>query len=234
MPTNAAFPGAKILGLRRTVGVRLAARVLAKEIVFITRCKSRMAIGRPDDAELIRVHPCTRFNCKAALQRLTNILTRIILWLLRGLHGQIAKVPASGAETGELVVRRQKRVRFTIALNLRDFSHGLARRTPPRILRSHWAAVRTDQFKHQSIGQVAVMRDREHFAARDLFIIVHIVPQLADRRVALAGIIGEHFVGAAFAVTEHDNAVQIVTTGHQRIFKAHERREFAGLIIAFH
>ena len=75
------------------------------------------------------------------------------------------------------------------------------------------------------------MRNGQHLAACNLFIIVHIVPQLADGCVALPRIIWENLVGPAFAIAEHDNAVQIVTVGHQRIFKAHERGELARFII---
>ena len=58
------------------------------------------------------------------------------------------------------------------------------------------------------------MRNRQHFAAGYLFIIIHIVPQLADRCVALARIIWENLVRPAFAIAEHDHAMQIVTAGH--------------------
>ena len=51
------------------------------------------------------------------------------------------------------------------------------------------------------------MRDRQHLAASDLLIIVHIVPQLADRRFALARVVGQDLVRTAFAVPEHDDAM---------------------------
>ena len=122
-------------------------------------------------------------------------------------------------------------MRLAITLNLGDFGHRFARCAPPGICSGHWSAIWTNQFKHQAIGKVAVVRNGQHLAAGDLFIIVHIVPQLADGCVALPRIIWENLVGPAFAIAEHDNAVQIVAVGHQRIFKAHERGELARFII---
>ena len=122
-------------------------------------------------------------------------------------------------------------MRFAIALNLRDFGHRFARCAPPGICGGHRSAIWTNQFKHQAIGQIAVVRNGQHLAARDLFIIVHIVPQLADGCVALPRIIWKNLIGPAFAIAEHDHTVQIVAAGHQRIFKAHERGELARFII---
>ena len=122
-------------------------------------------------------------------------------------------------------------MRLAITLNLRDFGHRFACCAPPRICSGHWSAIWTNQFKHQAIGKVAVVRNGQHLAACNLFIIVHIVPQLADGCVALPRIIWKNLVGPAFAIAEHDHTVQIVAAGHQRIFKAHEGGELARFII---
>ena len=124
-------------------------------------------------------------------------------------------------------------MRFAVAFDLRDFGDGLTRSATAGILRGHRTAIGSYQFKHQAVGQVAVVRNREHFAARHLFIIVHIVPQLADWRIALAGIIRQDSIRPALAVAEHDDTVQIVAAGHQCIFKPHEGCELARFIIAF-
>ena len=124
-------------------------------------------------------------------------------------------------------------MRFAITLDLRHFDNGFMRRAPPSIIGRHWAAVWTGEFEHQAIGEIAVMRDRKHFAVCRLFIGVHIIPQLVNTAIVPKRTERQHFVGLILAIAEHHHAVQIVTARHQCIFKSHKRGELAGLIITF-
>ena len=71
-------------------------------------------------------------------------------------------------------------MRFAVTFDLGNFNDRFTRSATTGIFGSHWSTTRTDKFEHQTVGQVAVMRNCKHFTTRPLFIIVHIVPQLAD------------------------------------------------------
>ena len=122
---------------------------------------------------------------------------------------------------------------LAVALDLGDFNQRLAGGTSAGIIRRNGSSARLHHFKHQAVRNIAVMRNGEHLTAGFLFIGVHIVPQLVDRIGAFGlWVIGTNLVGPRFAIAKDDNAVQIVAIGHERIFKAHERSELAGLVIA--
>ena len=124
-------------------------------------------------------------------------------------------------------------MRLAVALDLCHLDQRFVRRAPAGIGRRHRPATGADHLEHQPARDIAVVRDGEHLPARRLLIGVHIVPQLADRRVALSRIIGQDLIGLVLTVAEHDDAVHIVAARHQRVLEPDESGELAGLVIAF-
>ena len=120
---------------------------------------------------------------------------------------------------------------FAIPLNLRRLNQGLLRAAAAGIGRRHWPAIGACQLKHQSIGQVGIVRNGKDFAARLLFISIHIVPKLIGAGADKGGE-GQNLICLILAIAHDDDTVEIVALAHQRIFKAHKGSEFAGAVIA--
>src|SRR5262245_20907267 len=127
-----------------------------------------MRIGRSDEAELERVDAELQLVGEAALQRLARVLAGQHVGLLE-LGTEAAAIPT--LEVGELVARREGRMRLAVALGLGRLVYRLP--APPalgvvaveRLLRGQRNVV-----EHQAVGEVAVVRDREQLAARLLLV----------------------------------------------------------------
>ena len=96
---------------------RLRGRCLAEEILLLDRGEAGMRIGASDQAELVRVHPELGFHLEAVAQRRTPVLEFQHLGLLGDSEIEVALVPY--LEVRKLIVRRQERMRFAVALDLR-------------------------------------------------------------------------------------------------------------------
>ena len=137
-----------------------------------------MGIGTADQAELVGVGAKLGFELEAVLQRRARILELEHLGRLRHAGIEIAEVP--GLEVGELVIGRQRRMRFAVALGLRR----LVEPFPPGALLDIFLVHRLageglDQREHAAVGQVAVVGDRQHVAAGLVLIGLHPLPQVA-------------------------------------------------------
>ena len=129
---------------------------------------------------------------------------------------------------GELVVRREQRVRFRLALALLDLDQpfvAVARGRPGGVDRPAGGVVDVDRV-HPAVAHVGVVRDGQQFIAR-LALRVHPSPELggilgverAERRV-------RHLVAS-----EENIAVQIALARHRGPLVRAEGRELAGMIV---
>ena len=190
-----------------------------------------MRIGASDQAELVGVDPEFGFHLEAVPQRRTPVLEFQHLGLLGDGEIEVALVP--DLEVRELVVRRQERMRFAVALDLRH----LVERLPAHPVLGIFAVdpragEQLDDREHDAVAQIAVVREREDFGAGLFLGRRHPLPQVAriraaerrQRRVRL----DQRGLGAA--VAPDDIAMQIVSAGVRGPLIADEGGEAAGLV----
>ena len=133
------------------------------------------------------------------------------------LRVEIAEVPA--LEVGELVVRRQERMRLAVALGLRGLVEPLPSCPLLGILPVDRLAEGLDDGEHQAVAQIAVVRDGQHAAAGLLLVGL---PSTSRARAGLSlperRIHGERLDLARLVavVAEDDVAVQVVAAGVAR------------------
>ena len=84
--------------------------------------------------------------------------------------------------------------------------------------------------EHEAIAEIAVVRDGEHLAARQLLVSVHELPEVR-RILAVEGGKGNDLLHAVHVVAENDGAMKIVAVGHGSPFEAVQRGENARLVI---
>ena len=119
--------------------------------------KRGVRIGRTDHAELEWVRPDLLLILEAALERLARVLAR---QHVRCVDGSPKATLVPGFEIRELILRREHRVRFAVALHLGDFVDRLPAHSPQRVvaverlLRSQGNIV-----EHHATGEIAVVRD---------------------------------------------------------------------------
>ena len=206
--------------------------MLAEELILVSRCQRGVAVGRADNAELVRVYPHLRFQQQPALQGFANIFAGEHVRSLGFVAQQVADLPAGNAEASELVIRRKERMRFAVALDLGDLDHRLQPGAALGIGRRHWPTARLRQFEHQAVGQVRVVRDRQHPPAGRHLIGFHVVPDLVRGR--LVGRVDRHNrAHLVRTIAENDVAVQVIAALHQRVFEAEECGELARFVVIF-
>ena len=121
---------------------------------------------------------------------------------------------------------------FAVTLDLGNFGNRLMCGAAPGIFGGDRTAAWLSHHPHQAVGKVPVMRDRQHLAAGVLFISLHLGPEIVG---PLAGfrIPGSNGGNLVRTVAENHVAMQVIAGLHQGVFKAHEGRELARLVIAF-
>ncbi len=189
-----------------------------------------MRVGRADHAELERVDAQLLLLLQAHLQRAAGVLVRQHLIGLGLQSGDVGLVP--GAVVGELVGRRQLRMRLAVALDLRDLVQRLPAHAGLGVAPVDRAAVEALDGEHQPVRQIAVVRDREHAAAGLLLVGVHELPQVL-RILRVEGREGQDLAGLARVLLEDDDPVQVARVLHvvdRRPLEADQRREHTRLV----
>ena len=190
--------------------------------------KAGVGVGRADHPELEWVRADVLLILQAAFERLAGVLARQHVLGVGG-RPEAAFVPR--LEIGELIARREHRVRLAVALHLCDFvdrlpSHAALRVVAvERLLRGQ-----RDIVKHHAAREIAVVRDRQQTAAGLLLVGSHPLPQfLGVLRVILRD--RDDLIRLGLAVAKNDVAVEIVSVGRGRPLEANERRELSGLVV---
>ncbi len=189
-----------------------------------------MGVRAADHAELVRVRSELRFEGEAVLQRFAGVLVLQHAGLLCDAAVEVSLVPE--LEVGKRVVRRKHRVRLARPLHLGHLVDRLPLRALLRILGVERPAEGGVHGEHRAVGEIAVVRDRQHAAAGLLLVGVHPRPQV-DRVVAPGR--PEHRErlnqsGPVPTVTEDHVAVQVVASRVRRPFVADEGGEGAGVV----
>ena len=187
------------------------------------RRRGTVRIAGADEAELVRVVAARVLHRQPVLVRLADVAAvkprRAIDPAQQVLQNFVA---------GELVVGRKRRVRFRCALELLDLGQRLvvdARLRPRRVDRP---ALAVDfQRKHDAIGEIRVMRDRQQLVAR-LALAIHPFPQLLRLvRVDRAKWQRRNLL----RVLEEDVAMQVAIVRRRAPFVGGEGRELARLVV---
>ena len=131
-------------------------------------------------------------------------------WIISGFFGVRVRLPLSQVSIARhLVVRRQRRVRFAVSLDLRRLVDRLpsgARGRP--VARQRFTLVGLDP-EHQAVADVAVVRDGEERSARLVLPGLHPFPQILGV-LAVLGRERQHLVGLGLAVAVDHVPVQVV------------------------
>ena len=233
VPAEPALRGAEILRGHGAFGVGLVAAVLAEKVVLVASAQRGVRVGRTDHPELVGIDPGLRLDRQPALQCLANILAREHRRGLALGHRQIAQLPPRDAVSGELVVGRKERMRLAVALDLGDLDQRLARGAAAGIGGGHRPAAGLGHLEHQPVGQVRIMRDRQHPPAGVFLIGVHVVPQRIGRGCGPPRAQGHHGLHPRLAITEDHVAVEVLAPVHQGELEPEHRGEIARLVIAF-
>ena len=106
---------------------------LAEEVVLFDGGERGVRVRRSDHAVLVRVHAKLCLELQAVLEGRARILELQHFGRFRHAQIEVSLVPS--LEVGELVIRRQKRMRLPIALHLGDFHERLQACAGARILR---------------------------------------------------------------------------------------------------
>ena len=177
-----------------------------------------MLIARADHAERIRVDPELAFQLEPEFERGTRIfvLEHRVSFRRRG-GGDIADVEPS-LEVGEFVVRREEGVGLAVALDLGHLHNRLVTDARLGVGRVHRPPVTGLGREHETIAQIAVVRDGEDLTARQLLVPVHVLPE-GLRILAVEGGERNDLLHAVDAVAENDGAMQVVALVRRRSFK---------------
>ena len=220
-------------GVLHPVGTGLRAGVFAEEVVVIRGGEGRVAVGGADHAEFVGIGTQLLLDLQTQLKRAPRVLVGQHVILLELAQVQVALVP--GAVVGELVVRRKERVSFAIALDLGDFVKRLPLRPGFCVLPGDGLVVHmVDQWKHETVRQVAVVSDGEHVAAGLVLVGLQQRPEIFRIRAALGWIGGggHGLAGVLGAIPIDDHTMQVLAGWDLRgPLVADERSESAGLVV---
>ena len=197
---------------------------MTSEIVRLPvgRCGA-VCVAGADEAELVRVVALRVLHRETVLQRLADIAA------------VQPRGPIDAAQeifqdlvAGELVVWRERRMRFRRALELLDLGERLVvdpRLRPRSVDRPAFAV--DFQREHDAVGEVRVVRDRQQLVPC-LALLVHPVPQvLRMTRVDR----GERHRRNLLRVFKDDVAVHVPIGRRRAPFVAGEGRELARLVV---
>ena len=195
--------------------------------------KAGVRVGAADQPELVGVHAELGFQFEAVLERRARVFELQHLRLLR--HGKIEVGLVPALEIGELVVGRQQRVGFAIALHLGSLIEHLPTGTLLGILAIDLLAGEGfDDREHRAVAEIAVVGDGENLAAGLVLVLLQPFPKIARivaprrqrrKRHHLARLVG--------AVAENDIAVKVVATGVRGPLIADDGSEPAGVVRLF-
>ena len=204
----------------------LVAGVLAEEILFLECRQARVTVGCSGKAEFIRVGSKLFFQQEPVLERLARIFAGEHVVGLGGGQVQVSRIPV--VVIGELVVGRQEWVRFTVTLDLGDF----VKRLPlgallDIVLVQRLAGKLLVHREHDAVGEVAVMRQREHSTIGLFLVGLHPVVKVERIRASEWRRHGErNDLPCPFgAVPENHVAVQIVALIERGPLETDQRRE---------
>ena len=201
--------------------------VKAVEIVLAVRAAGVVRVGAARHAELVGVVAADILHRDAVLQRLAGKAAGDVL---HAAHvGREAEEGLIHLVAGELVVRRQQRMRLGLAFPLLDLDQPLvavASGGPGGVNRPAGGVINVDRV-HPAVAHIGVVGDGEQLDAR-LALGVHPFPELlgirwessdAERRV-------RHLVAP-----EENIAVQVAVAGHRGPLVGAEGRELAGMVV---
>ncbi len=218
--------------MQHALWCRLGAGVLAEEVVLLRRRQAGVAVRRADHSELVRVRPEFFFEHEATLQCFARVL--LGQHLVRLAFGQIEVADVPGFVVGELVVGRQERMRFAVTLDLGD----LVQRLPLGALLDVAAIQGTTGVllvdgKHDAVGEVAVVRERQDGAAGLRLVVLH--PLVEVERIGAADgslrRVGNHQAGLVGTVTKDDIAVKVVSFDERGPLETNECRESVRFVV---
>ena len=187
-------------------------------------------IGAADHPELEWVDAGCRLQLQSGLERLARIFALEPLVAMRLDHADIRTIPAF--EIRELIVRRQKRMRFAVALDLRDLEQSFEVCPGTRIVGVERRAIRHQGREHAAATQVRIMRNAQHAPARLPLVGREYLPQILGMR-AVEG--AERLVPQDLfrAVGENHHAMEIVAARHGRPLVTDQRGKHARLVGRF-
>ena len=154
----------------------LDAGVLAEEVVLLDRGHRGVRVRAADHAELERVHAEFPLQQQAVLERLAGVFVLQHLGLLGLGAVEVGLVPL--LVVGELVVGREERVRFAVALDLGGLDERLEPGPHRRQLLGERLAVEGLHREHAAVAQIAVVRDGQHLRPGLLFELGQILPEV--------------------------------------------------------
>ena len=175
--------------LGHALGARLLRHGLAEEIVLGQCRQAVVRVAAADQPELVGVGAERLFELQAGLERRARILELEHLGRLPDAAVEVALVP--DLEVGEFVGRRQDRVRLARTLGLRHLVQALPAGARLGVGAVHRLAERLDDREHESVAQVAVVRDGEHAPARLVLVGLHPLPEVRRIVAAVRRIHGE-------------------------------------------
>ena len=217
--------------MRRAIRARLGARRLAEEVVLLDGGEAGVGVRRADQAELVRVRAELRLDLEAELERRARVLVLQHVPLLQLAEIEVALVPP--LEAGELVVRREERMRLAVPLDLRGLVDALPARPGLGVLPvDRPAGERLDDGKHPAVAEVPVVGDREDLAAGLLLVGRHPLPEVPRVVAPVRLVDGERLDPARLgAVVPEDHVpVQVVAAGVRGPLVADERGEAARVV----
>ena len=186
-----------------------------------------MSIGRTYQPELERIRADLIFEFQTELERRPSILVLQHPVFFRDTARRIALVPI--LEVGELILRRQHRMRLAVALDLGNFIDRFPATSGFRIAPVDRRPFEGLDREHRSVRPVTVMRDRQDLAIRLFLVGGQIAPQI----LGIFGIehrVGQYLRGAFGAVAEDDHAMQVVALRNGAPLKSDEGGEPSGVV----
>ena len=207
--------------------------MLAEEVVVVRRRQSGVRVRRADHAELVGVGAELGFDLEAELEPAASVLVDQHVVGLELAQIEIALVP--GTEVGELVIGREHRMGFAVALDLRR----LVERLPPGarldVLPSDRLVVDViDQGEHEAVREVAVVGDGEDVTAGLVLIGLKKLPEVLRVGTTLrcVGRRGNRLQSPVRIVPVDDHPVQVLTGGNLGgPLVAYEGREVARIVV---
>ena len=193
-----------------------------------------MSVGRPNHAELVWIGAELLLEHQTLLQCLSSVLAGQHLRLLEFRDIEISNVP--GSIVRELIIGRQSRVCFTIALDLGDFVKRLPF-CPQRyvFLVDPATGVGFVDREHPAVRQIAIVCECECPPAGLFFVVLEPLIKVQGIGTAKRGLRHHrhNLLGAITIVAQDHISVQVETFGDRGPLEADKGREAARLVIGF-
>ena len=144
--------------MARTFWGRFHTGMFAKEVLLFDGGEGSVCVGASDLSDLERVYPQLLLEFQSAFESRASVFPGQHRFRFCLTHVEIAEVP--GLVIGELVIGRQKRMRFAVPFDLGRLVQGFPTLTCFGVLASDLATGKGLDVKHQAIAEVSVVRDR--------------------------------------------------------------------------